>query len=249
MNPLKVSLFDVDVDALTMEQTVELIFKSINEGSQIVHSCINAYVVVLMNKDTELKNQLQQSDIVSADGKSVVWASHLFRKPLPERVPGPDLMDALMKMAMIKNNKVFLFGAEEEIVNKVASHYKKMLSPNIISGVRNGYFNDNEETEIVKQINNSGAQLLFVAIPSPAKEIFINRYRHKMPNIMLLMGVGGTFDVIAGKVKRAPMWMQNIGMEWFYRLLQEPRKMWKRYLLGNLEFLILLLKNLSKIGT
>ena len=249
MIPSKVTMFDIDIDALTMKQTVELINKGIKEGNQIVHSCINAYLVVLMDKNASLRHRLQQADIISADGQSVVWASHLYHHPLPERVPGPDLMNALMFLAAEEDYKVFLLGAKEEVVKNVASHYGKTFHNEIVSGLRNGYFNEGDESKIVAEINNSGAQILFVALPSPKKEVFINKYRHQLPNILLLMGVGGSFDVIAGKVKRAPLWMQKIGTEWLYRLLQEPRKMWKRYLIGNIEFLFLLLKNKSKFET
>lgn len=238
----KVNIFDVDVDALTMEQTVNLIDEYVQKKNQVVHNCINANKVVLMENDSLLRASLSEADIISADGQAVVWASKLFKKPLPERVPGIDLMENMIDLANIRGYKVFLFGAKENIVNLVARHYNKLFKSNIITGQRNGYFAESDETDIVEQINKSGAQMLFVAIPSPQKEYFINKYRKKMTNVMLLMGVGGSFDVISGKVRRAPRWMQDNGLEWLFRLIQEPRKMWRRYLIGNLEFLILLIK-------
>lgn len=245
----KITLFDIAIDSLTMNETIQRIDEAIKTKKQIVHNSINANKVVLMSKDPKLKSSLEQANIINADGQSIIWASRFLKTPLPERVPGIDLMSNLMALANEKNYKVFLFGAKEEVVKKVADHYGTLYQNDIIANYRNGYFSESEELEIVHQINNSGANILFVAIPSPQKENFINKYKSQMTNINLLMGVGGSFDVFAGKVKRAPNWMQNIGFEWFYRLIQEPRKMWKRYLIGNIEFLFLLLKNKFKIGS
>lgn len=154
-----------------------------------------------------------------------------------------------MDLANAKGYKSFLFGAKEQVVKDVAAHYNQIFDKEIVSGFRNGYFNESEEGSIIQQINDSGAQMLFVAIPSPQKETFINKYRHRLSNVKLLMGVGGSFDVVSGIVIRAPLWMQKNGLEWLFRLVQEPQKMWKRYLIGNIEFLFLLFKNKFKIGT
>ena len=113
-------------------------------------------------------------------------------------------------------------------------------------GYRNGFFSDEEEDKIAHEINESGADMVFVAIPSPKKEIFNEKYRSTMHNVRLIMGVGGTFDVISGKVKRAPRWMQDNGLEWLYRLILEPRRMWKRYLFGNLKFIRLVMMDYFK---
>jgi len=246
MTTRKITLFNIEIDALTMEQSVNLINKAILENNQVVHNCINANKVVLMEKDEFLRQSLKEADIISADGQAIVWASQLMGSALPERVPGIDLMENLMQMANENGHKAFLFGAKEEIVKTVCNHYNVIYDGNIVVGYRNGYFSKNEEAEIVGQINNSGAQMLFVAIPSPQKEYFINKYREKLPNILLLMGVGGSFDVVSGNVKRAPLVFQKLGFEWLYRLYQEPRKMWKRYLIGNIEFVFLLFKEKFK---
>lgn len=240
----KVTIFDVEVDALNMDETVHLIDNYIHSGRQVVHNCINANKVVLMDKDIELRKSLNEADIISADGQAVVWASEFLKKPLPERVPGIDLMENLMALANKKGYKVFLFGARENVVKNVADHYNMIFNPNLVVGYRNGYFLKADELEIVEQINSSGANMLFVAIPSPKKEFFINTYRSQVNKILLLMGVGGSFDVISGKVKRAPRWMQDNGLEWLFRLIQEPKKMWKRYLIGNVKYIYLTIKEI-----
>jgi N-acetylglucosaminyldiphosphoundecaprenol N-acetyl-beta-D-mannosaminyltransferase len=243
-NTLKI--FDVDVHNLDMGQTVALIDEAIKNKEQVVHNCINANKVVLIQKDKLLRQSLDEADIISADGQAVVWASRLFGSPLPERVPGIDLMNEVIKEAAVNGYKVFFFGAKEEIVLAVTKIYTQKYSKDLIAGYRNGYFTSEEEEDIAKEINDSGASVLFVAIPSPQKEIFIKKHKGLMPNVFLMMGVGGSFDVVAGKVKRAPRWMQDKGLEWLYRLIQEPRKMWRRYLIGNLKYIFITFKTYAK---
>ena len=234
-----VRLFDVEVLNLDMAATVALIDEAIRQKEQLVHNCINANKVVLIQRDKQLKDSLDEADIISADGQAVVWASRLFGTPLKERVPGIDLMEEIVRHAAEQGYKIFLFGAKEKNVSKVAEIYSRKYGPELVAGYRNGYYKQEEEAEIARQINESGAQILFVAIPSPQKEIFLKNNKHLMPQIYLMMGVGGSFDVVAGQVKRSPRWMQDNGLEWLYRLIQEPRKMWRRYLIGNVRYIMI----------
>jgi len=225
-----------------MQETLALVQEKIRSGEQVHHVVVNAGKVVAMQKDSELRKSVNESHIINADGQAVVWASRFLGKPLKERVAGIDLMANLIEMAHKNNNKIFLFGAKEEVVKSVVDKYSKKYSRNMIAGYRNGYFSSTEEESIAHQIADSGAQMLFVAITSPKKENFLYRHREILKNVNLIMGVGGSFDVVAGKTKRAPVWMQNAGLEWFYRFLQEPKRMWKRYLVGNSKFIFLVLK-------
>lgn len=224
-----------------MEETINKIDESIKNKTHLHHVVVNAAKMVHMQKDKELYASVISSDIINADGQAVVWASKVLGQPLPERVAGIDLMQNLVKLAYEKNYKVFFFGAKEEIVSEVVSQYTKMYSPEIIAGYRNGYFQKEEEQSIAQEIANSDADILFVAISSPTKEIFLNEYKDII-DTPFVMGVGGSFDVVAGKVNRAPKWMQNSGLEWFYRFSQEPRRMWKRYLYTNSMFLWLVFR-------
>ena len=240
MTDLKtIRLFGIDVHDMNMAQTVTAIDHAIKNKQQLVHNCLNANKVVLIQQDEVLRKSLIDADIVSADGQAVVWASRLFGTPLPGRVPGIDLMDEIINRAVESNYKIYFFGAREDVVASVAEIYRKTFNEEVVAGYRNGYYTKEEEAGIAENINSSGASILFVAIPSPQKEIFIKNYKDIMPNIYLMMGVGGSFDVVAGKVQRAPRWMQNNGLEWLYRLIQEPRKMWRRYLIGNIKYLLL----------
>jgi N-acetylglucosaminyldiphosphoundecaprenol N-acetyl-beta-D-mannosaminyltransferase len=242
----KVVLFDVEIDNLTMSETLEIIKKTIEEEKQIHHTVINAGKVVSMQKDPELRQSVINADLINADGMGIVWASKILRKPLKERVTGIDVMENLVALSFKNNWKIFLLGAKQEVVKKVAEIYSEKYSPNIIAGYRNGYFTKDEETIIAKNIAESGANLLFVAITSPKKENFLYQHRKTLKKVNFTMGVGGSFDVVSGLVNRAPLWMQNSGLEWFYRFIQEPKRMWKRYLIGNAKFLILTIKELFK---
>ena len=241
----RINICDIPVDALTMEETIQLIDRSIVERKPIHHVVINAAKVVNAQKDEMLKESIINCDIINADGQAIVWASRLFNTPLPERVAGIDLMESLVKLGAQKKYKIFFLGATEEIVNTVINFYSNQFGKEIIAGYRNGYFKKDEEQAVAKQISDSNADILFVAMSSPKKEIFLNTYKDLIQT-PFIMGVGGSFDVVAGHVKRAPLWMQKSGLEWFYRVIQEPRRMWKRYLFGNSEFIYLVLREKGK---
>lgn len=225
-----------------MQETLQIVEKAIEENTQIHHVAVNAGKIVQMQKDMRLRISVNNSDIISADGQAVIWASSFLGKPLKERVAGIDLMENLVTLAYQKNYKIYLLGAKEEVVKSVAQKYSEKYGSNIIAGYRNGYFTSNQERGIATDIANSGTNLLFVAITSPIKENFLYKHKELLKNVNLIMGVGGSFDVVSGKTKRAPRWMQTAGLEWFYRFLQEPKRMWKRYLVGNTKFLWLVLK-------
>lgn len=233
---------DIKVHNLSQQETLDIVCEAIENKKQLHHTVINASKVVGMQSDPLLRESVLEADIINADGQSIVWASGFLGNPLKERVAGIDLMEALVELAYRKNFKVFLFGAQEEIVLKVVEKYSNKYSSSIIAGYHNGYYNNDEEERIAELIAESGAQLLFVAMSSPMKEVFLYKYKEVLAKINFVMGVGGSFDVIAGLVKRAPLWMQKAGLEWFYRFLQEPKRMWKRYLVGNIKFLNLVLK-------
>lgn len=242
----RIHLLNTHIDNVSMAETIEQVSEAIAKKAQIHHSDVNAAKIVAMQTDLTLRNSVNTADLINADGQAVVWASKLLGKPLKERVAGIDLMENLVKLAAEKGYKIFFFGAREEVVSRMVDLYAKKYSPKIIAGYRNGYFKKEEEQNIAHQIQNSGAHLLFVAISSPTKENFLYHYKQYLSNLNFIMGVGGSFDVIAGKVKRAPLWMQTAGLEWLFRTIQEPKRMWKRYLIGNSKFIWLVLKERFK---
>ena len=239
---MKIKILNAVIHNLTMQETLSVVDLTISNQEELHHVVVNAGKIVSMQKDLQLRESVNESDLINADGQAVVWASKILGKPLKERVAGIDLMIRLVELAHKKNYKIFFFGAKEEVVKSVVDKYTRQYSSNIIAGYRNGYFKKEEEQDIAKEIANSGANILFVAISSPTKENFLYENKELLKKVNFVMGVGGSFDVVSGNVKRAPLWMQNLGLEWFYRFYQEPRRMWKRYLIGNIKFIVLVLK-------
>ena len=238
----RVNFIGIPLDNLSMSETLDRIDNAIVNNKQIHHCVINAGKVVKMQNDEKLQESVVSSDIINADGMSIVWAARFLGHEIKERVAGIDLMDNLVELAHKKNYNCFFLGASEKVVNKIVDHYSNKYSNLVIAGYRNGYFNIEEEKLIIDQIIKSRPNFLFVAMTSPKKEIFLNKYKAKLKSVNLIMGVGGSFDVISGEVKRAPLFMQKLGLEWFYRFVQEPRRMWRRYLIGNLKFIIIIFK-------
>ncbi len=241
-NKNRINFLNIPVDALTMDETVQLISESVKSGKNINHVVINAGKVMAMQTDQELFDGVVNSDLINADGQGIVWAAKYLGTPLPERVAGIDLMHNLIELAHKNNQSCYFLGAKEDVVKKVVDFFSKKYSPQLIAGYRNGYFSSDEELTIANEIAKSGASYLFVAITSPKKEIFLNKYKNNLSSIGFTMGVGGSFDVVAGVVRRAPKWMQKAGLEWFYRFIQEPIRLWKRYMIGNYMFIKLVLK-------
>ena len=246
MNRRRIELLGIPMDSLTMQETVNAVEQAISTNSQIHHTVVNAGKIVLMQKEPELYHSVVSADLINADGQSIVWLSRLCRKEhrLPERVAGIDLMTNLVKLAHEKGYKIFFLGAKQEVVEKVVKKYSREYSPSIVAGFRNGYFSAEQEPEVAKQIGESGAQMLFVAMTSPKKENFLYRNRNVLAALSFTMGVGGSFDVVAGLVRRAPVLWQRMGCEWLYRFLQEPRRLGKRYIVYNIKFIWISLRYL-----
>lgn len=240
----RITLMGCSIDNLSMEETLQTIEGFIQSGQPHQHVVVNVDKLVKASRDPELRSIINECALVNVDGMPVVWASRLLGKPLKERVAGVDLFEALMRRAGEKGWRVFLLGAKEDVVSKVASTYQHKYPNLVLAGYRNGYWKgEAEEAQVAAQIRDARPDLLFVAISSPKKEQFLGRYQAEM-KIPFAMGVGGTFDVAIGHVKRAPVWMQKSGLEWFYRFLQEPRRMFRRYFIEDMAFVWLFLKEL-----
>jgi N-acetylglucosaminyldiphosphoundecaprenol N-acetyl-beta-D-mannosaminyltransferase len=243
---IQINILGVSIDNVSPKEVIQRVQKTISNNQQVHLEGVNASKIVDMQHDKMLYDSVVNSSLITPDGQSIVWASKILGKPLKVRVAGIDLMHNLVALAHEKKHTIYLLGAKRQVVEKVAATFKKKYSPTIIAGYRNGYFTPKQEAQIAKDISDSDAQMLFVGISSPQKEHFLHKHKETLKNINLIMGVGGSFDVMAGVTKRAPLWMQRIGMEWFFRFLQEPKRMWKRYLVGNISFIYLVFKERFK---
>lgn len=236
----RIEFLGVPMDASTMERTVSVISERLKANEFTQHVVVNVSKLVNMRTDKELTKSVTECDIINIDGMGVVWGCRFLGIEIPERVAGVDLFYQLNAMAERDGFPVFYLGAQENVVNQTAEVMQQQYPNLIIAGYHHGYFWD-DEAALVQKVKNSGARLLFVAITSPKKENFINRWRDQL-GVDFVMGVGGTFDVVAGKVRRAPVWMQKAGLEWFFRIYQEPGRMWKRYLVSNSKFAFFVVK-------
>ena len=229
----------------SMAQTLDAIKQRIQKKQFTQHVVVNVAKLVHMQKDAQLKESVEACDIINIDGMGVVLGARFLGHDVPERVAGVDLFHNLIGLSEQEGFPVFLLGATDEVVSETAKRIQAQHPKLKLAGFHHGYFFNNKEGDdeeaIVNKIKQSGAKLLFVAITSPKKENFINKWQDKL-GVDFVMGVGGTFDVVAGKVSRAPLWMQKYGLEWLYRVIQEPRRMWKRYLVTNSKFAWLLLR-------
>ena len=241
MSPVTCSISGIRIHNLTQQETIEKIGELIADGDAHFMVVVNAAKIVAATRNKELLEILQRADIVTADGMSVVWASRFLRQPLKERVTGIDTFARLVEYAAEQGLSVYFFGACEEAVSKVVEVFQSRYPELRIAGYRNGYFTEEENAAIIAEISQSGADLLFVAMGSPAQERWIAA-NLKATGVTFALGVGGSFDHLSGRVPRAPLWMQSVGFEWLHRLALEPRRLWRRYLLGNTRFIRLVIK-------
>lgn len=242
----RIYLFGCPIDSLDMDQTIARIEEFVKENKPRQHVVVNVAKIVEMRNDPELREIVSSCDLINADGMPLVWASRLLSNPLPCRVAGVDLFQNLVKLCADKAYRPFFFGARDQVIKKMVNKFKTKYPTLDVAGYRNGYYKKEEEPEIAEMIRDSKADMLFVGFSSPMKEKFLNRWMDTM-KVPFCMGVGGSFDIIAGMTKRAPVWMQQCGMEWFYRIMQEPRRMWKRYAKTNPVFVWMVLKEYIKV--
>jgi len=237
----EIKIFNIKTHVLYKKEFLDIIESNLKEGKQIVQNGVNAASIIGLTNNRELIQAYNNSDLINIDGMSMVWAMRFLGYSVPERVACPDLANDVLKLAEKENYSIFLFGAKEASLSQSIKNLKNSFPKLNVAGHRNGYYQASEELAIVEMINNSNPDILLLGMPSPQKEFFVEKYKDQL-QVKYFFGVGGFFDILSGKIKRAPVWMQKSGLEWFYRFIQEPRRMWSRYIIGNIKFIILVLK-------
>lgn len=236
---IKLNSFDlmgVRIDPLTMDETVQAVEKFVIEQHPLHLMGVNADKINQCQTDELIKKIVNDSEIINADGASVVLASRFLGYQVPERVAGIDLMQRLLLLANEKSYSVYFFGAKEQVLIDMLEIFKKDY-PNLrVLGYRNGYFSEEDEYGIQEDIRAKNPDFVFVGITSPKKEYIIQKFMDEGVN-SVFMGVGGSFDVLSGHIKRAPLWMQHAHLEWLFRVANEPRRLFKRYFVGNATFI------------
>jgi len=236
-------IINTPVHRVTLSDALDIVDEAVRTGESLSVGCVNAGKIVKMESDQLLHRDVTGSDLVLADGMSVVWASKILGERLPERVTGIDLMMGILARGEKYGCRVYCFGATEEVSLKVEEEINRQFPGIKLVGRRNGYYTDADEEAIANDIAACNVDVLFVAITSPKKENFMAKWGD-VSGATVVHGVGGSFDVLAGKVQRAPDRWQSMGLEWLYRVKQEPRRLWKRYLTTNVAFVWLILKSL-----
>lgn len=242
-----IQLFGVHMNPWTMEQTVREIDRRIQAELFTQHVVVNVAKIVHMQEDIQLKRAVERCDIVNIDGAGVVFGGRILGYSIPERVAGIDLFFRLLEYAEQSGKSVFFLGAKPEVIEPAVYNIRRKYPALNVAGFHHGYFWEEEEA-VVSTIRSLGVDLLFVGISSPMKEQFIDKWSDQLA-VKFAMGVGGTFDIVAGKVRRAPEWMQSSGLEWLYRIIQEPRRMFMRYLTTNSAFAWMLITALVRRAT
>lgn len=218
----KESFLGVDVSPLTYDQIINELQNRIERKEQSTIIAVNPEKVMTAQKNEQLKRLINHSTFQIPDGIGIVLASKLRKGQVKDRVTGVDMMERLLQLSEEQKHPVFLYGAKSDVVQQAADNIQKKYPGIQIAGVMDGY--EKDEEKIIQAIQASGARLLFVALGSPTQELFIERNLALLPNVYVFQGVGGSFDVMSGNVKRAPLWTRKLGLEWLYRLLSNPSR-------------------------
>ncbi len=217
----KVNILGVRVDMVNIEQAADKIMEFMNEDKFHAVFTPNSEIIMHAYKNAAFADLLNRAELLTADGIGVVYASKILKKPIKERAAGYDIARLVLAKMNGSEHKLFLFGGKPGVAEEAKANLLKEYPDLNIVGMRNGYFKPEEESEIVNEINASGADMLFVCLGAPKQEEWIDRNRSAL-NIRVAMGIGGSLDVFAGRVERAPDFFCKTGLEWFYRLCKEP---------------------------
>lgn len=234
----KVNILGINVDMVTVNEAAEEIFGFLATDSMHSVYTPNSEIIMLAYEDSAFAEILNRSDILTADGIGVVYASKILNKPIKERASGYDIARCLLEKLNESDYKLFLFGGKPGVAEEARANLEKEYPKLRIAGTRNGYFTAEEEPEIIEEINASGADIVFVCLGAPKQEQFIDRNRDKLKTKAAL-GIGGSLDVFAGRVERAPEFWQKTGLEWLYRLMKEPKRIGRMMALPRFGFTVL----------
>ena len=224
------TMFDCPFANITIDEGVDAVIAAIDTGDRTYHSVgVNVDQLLKMKRDPTFSATVCGSDLITADGQLVVWWSRLMLTPLPERVASIDLMYALFERAAQRPLRFFMLGAKPQVVEDARATYQKDYPHLDIVGHHDGYFSVEEEPAIVDKINAAKTDILLIAISSPKKEEFVARNQDRL-TLPFALGVGGSFDIAAGLATRAPEWMQHAGLEWAWRVANEPKRLGLRVL-------------------
>lgn len=232
----RITILNTLIDPLSVQETIDLVEKYVITKTPLHLMGVNADKINEVNRNERMKQIVNSCGIINADGASVIMAGKYLKKMLPERVAGIDMMQSLVELSERKGYSIYLLGAKQEVVERTYE-VLKIKYPNLnVAGIHNGYFKEEDWSSIAKELKEKRPDFVFVGITSPLKEYLIE-YLQDEGCDSVFMGVGGSFDVLSGKIPRAPIWMQKHNLEWLFRVIQEPNRLFKRYFVGNWIFI------------
>ena len=238
----RMKILGVPVDALTMDESVKEITERTLEGKKTFVVTANAEIIMMCQEDSFYNDVVSnQADIVLPDGAGAVWAGRHKGYQVPERVAGYDLFRKLLEAGREQGMKSYFFGGSPGIAEAAKKKVEELYPGVKIVGTHNGYFKDEDVPQIVDDINKSGADYLFIALGAPKQERWIMDNMDKV-DAKLFMGIGGSFDVLAGKMQRAPKWMQDASLEWLFRLYKQPSRLGRMMALPKFVIKVILSK-------
>ncbi|MCI6098394.1 MAG: WecB/TagA/CpsF family glycosyltransferase [Selenomonadaceae bacterium] len=222
--PLKqVEILGVNVNSLTMAQAVEAVQQFIAEKKVALVATANAEMLMRSTQDEELKDILNQADLVVPDGAGTVWAAGHLGEPMPERVAGFDLAQELMREAPARGDRIYFFGSAPGVADKAKDKAEELYPGIQVVGTRNGFFTEADEPGIIAEIKAARPDILLAALGVPKQEKWLKKHMQEL-QVPVSIGVGGTLDVMAGVMERAPLWMQKAKLEWLFRGLKQPSR-------------------------
>jgi N-acetylglucosaminyldiphosphoundecaprenol N-acetyl-beta-D-mannosaminyltransferase len=230
-------IFDLNIDKITSQGVLLKVEKYITSRQPHQIAYLNAHCINRTFRDEQYRKIIMDSDIVYADGMALVWVSHLTNDPLPERVNAGDFLPDLCRLCEEKQYKLYFLGCETGVAEAAADQLLKQFPKLKIVGTRHGYFTETEEQSIISGIVNAQPDILLVGFGVPQQEKWLAKNLQKL-QVPVAWGVGALLEYYALKTPRAPRWMRQSGLEWLFRLYLEPRRMWKRYLVGNMVFVM-----------
>ena len=234
----RIKFLNTEVDNLTMNEAVQKIEQLILNKKPSYVVTPNVDHIVKLESDKEFQEVYKEADLILTDGMPLIWISKLKKNPIKEKVSGSDLFPEVCKLAAYKGYKVFLLGAAEGVAAKAAENLKeKYKGLNVVGTYSPSYGFEKKEheiQEIIKMINEVKPDILAVGLGAPKQEKFLYNYRKQL-NVPISLAIGASIDFEAGNIERAPEWMQHSGLEWFYRLCKEPKRMFKRYLVDDMK--------------
>lgn len=238
---MRIEFLGTPVDTLTLAETIARASQAMRERRRCQHVALNVAKLVQMRRNPELWRDVVESDIIGIDGMGIVWGARLLGIKVSERVAGIDLFEQMLEVCAREGFRPYFLGAREDVLTKAVGNLQAKWPTLRLAGWQHGYFLPEKEMEVVQAIREAGPDCLFIALPTPRKERLLAEFRDSL-GAAFVMGVGGSIDVIAGTVRRAPPRLQALGLEWFYRLVQEPRRMFWRYFSTNTIFAGLIAK-------